>query len=136
MSEPRGIYWRPSRARGAWVAVLAWMLVIVALSAAPVGGPRWVRVPLGLDKWLHAAFYTVLAILGSVAWRSVGSGPGVAAVRAAALAVAYGGLVEWMQSFLPREPSFADWAADVVGGVAGAGGWWLVKGRPDGTEAQ
>ena len=139
MREPRGIYSQSSVVRGAplaWAAVLAWMLAIVALSALPIEGPGWIRVPLGIDKWMHAAFYGLLAVLGAVAWSATGAGSAVAAVRGAALASSYGAVVEWIQSFLPRTPSVADWVADLVGAVIGAAGWWLARRRGQRTEGR
>jgi VanZ family protein len=69
------------------------------------------------DKTLHVAAYFVFGLLclrathgGFVPLRV---GPVLAAV---ALAVAYGGLDEWHQSWVPgRTPSVLDWVADGVG---------------------
>lgn len=137
MRESGGIYSPSSAVRGAkvaWAAVLAWMLAIVVLSALPIEGAGWIRVPLGIDKWVHAAFYGLLAVLGAAAWSATGAGSGVAAVRGAALGISYGAVVEWIQSFFPRTPSLADWVADLVGAVIGAAGWWLARRRTNRTE--
>ncbi len=131
MSEAPTIYCRPARgpAARAWMAVGLWTLAIGVLSLLPVGGTGWIEVPLGLDKWMHAIFYGVLSFLGAVAWRATGAGPGVAGVRAVAQAVAYGGLVEWLQSMFARDPSLADWVADLVGATIGVAAWWLARER-------
>lgn len=61
------------------------------------------------DKWAHGlAFFTVWwALRWALAWRSI---------SLALLSAALGGAVEIHQIFLPGfTPSWADWAADLVG---------------------
>ena len=109
-----------TRAR-AWGPVAAWSAVILALSVVPAGA----LPPLGVDYAdlvLHAAFYVVLGWLLVRALGLGGATLGGAAAAALVTAVAFGGLIEWMQGFAARGPSAADWVADGAGAAAGIAG--------------
>ena len=104
----------------AWLGVVAWMIVVAVVSVAPVSGPA-VELPLGADKWAHAAFYAVLGLLAArAAWRS-GAPVFAAWTIAFALATAYGAGMEWIQGHVGRDPSLADGFADALGAAIGAG---------------
>ena len=69
------------------------------------------------DKTLHVAAYFVFGLLCLRATHG-GFGPlrGWPTAAALALALAYGGLDEWHQSWVPgRTPSVLDWVADGAG---------------------
>lgn len=93
--------------RQPWQAALAVLLATVlwlALTPQPPAGAS-----LGWDKANHAAAFATLAL---VATRAFGQ-----AWRAIALGLlAYGGLIEVLQSFTPtRQAEWADLLADAVG---------------------
>lgn len=125
MTDAAGVYCRPLRA---WIAVLGWMLVITALSVAPVADVPAVELPFGIDKWAHAAVYAPLTWLAAHAWRQSAASRRVAAIRGVALALAWGGTIEWVQAFVRREPSLGDWMADAVGATLGALVWLAWRG--------
>ncbi len=78
----------------------------------------------GFDKFLHAGAYGLLAGLLTLATRTR-----KAAIAAIALTIAYGGLVEIAQGFIPeRMGSWEDFAANTVGAVL-VGGLVLVRRR-------
>jgi VanZ family protein len=69
------------------------------------------------DKWVHGGLFTVLGVLGALAWRQ-------AWVRVLLLLglVFLGALTEFLQAYVPgRSMSAADWLADVTGAVFGVG---------------
>lgn len=102
-------------ARARWTVVGVLGVLVLAASLAP-GGGRALTGPLGiigLDKWLHATAYAVLAAAVTFA-------DGRATVGVAS-AVAYGVLVELLQLGVPyRSASVLDAAANLVGAIAGA----------------
>lgn len=113
-------------AAGAWIAVIGWMTLTVILSTFPVHalGPDVSNA----DKIGHAAVYAVLGFLCAVAWSRRGSSQYAAAEKSLAMALAFGALMELVQSRIGRDPSMADWVADAVGAVVGIGAWkaWRV----------
>ncbi|MDQ0024201.1 VanZ family protein [Variovorax paradoxus] len=104
------------------------MLVLLVLSLAPLS---IVLPTTGWDKGNHALGFAVLGLLGQWAW------PGRTAVVLTAL-LAYGGLIELLQSFTPdRSAEAVDLLADWVGLLVGAGLAFLVdRLRSAGQEAQ
>lgn len=108
-----------------WWPALAWTGLIFAASSIP--GSRFEDVGFEIpDKLVHGLEYAVLGFLVFVAAR--GQGPS-AGVRAFALAVSWGLLTgiadESYQRLIPlRDPSVADWVADVLGAAVGAAIAW------------
>lgn len=118
-----------SEAKTAWILAAAWMAVIVGLSVASVSGVPRLDVPFGLDRWAHAGFYAVLGVLIARALRLGGAGLAAALSGSFVWAVAFGGLVEWIQTFRPRQASLGDWVADALGAALGLAIWAVVSGR-------
>lgn len=108
---------------GAWIALGGWAVVVAVASALPGAEVPGAGLPLGADKWGHAAAYAVLGWLAARAWSASGSRAWTAVVRAVALAAAFGATMEWMQEFVRRDPSVGDWAADALGATLGALAW-------------
>ena len=103
-----------------WLPPLGWAGLIYALSASTFQTPSPVRIP-HLDKLVHAALFGILAALlyralrGERRWR-----PAVAGGVAFLLTVAYGGLDEFHQWFVPgRHVDPWDLAADGFGAGLG-----------------
>jgi len=118
--QPGATVWR-------WLLALA-MLALLVLSLAPSS----LALPTtGWDKGNHALGFAVLGLLGQWAW------PGRTAVVLTAL-LAYGGLIELLQSFTPdRSAEAIDLLADWVGLLLGAGlAFLLDRLRPAGQGAQ
>ena len=121
--------WLPQPGATVWRWLLAFaMLVLLVLSLAPLS---IVLPTTGWDKGNHALGFAVLGLLGQWAW------PGRTAVVLTAL-LAYGGLIELLQSFTPdRSAEAVDLLADWVGLLVGAGLAFLVERlRSAGQEAQ
>ena len=96
-----------------WAPVVAFMALIFFLSAQSELPP----VERVSDKTLHVAAYFVFGLLCLRATHE-GIRPlrAVPTLAALILAVAYGALDEWHQSWVPgRTPSVLDWVADSVG---------------------
>ena len=90
------------------------MLALLALSLAP-SSIASALPSTGWDKGNHVLGFAVLGLLGQRAW------PGRTAVVLTAL-LAYGGLIELLQSLTPdRVAEAADLLADWVGLLLGAG---------------
>jgi|688.fasta_scaffold303820_2 VanZ family protein len=106
-----------------------WLVVFVALCAATLAVALLpaTRAPdgTGWDKLDHAAAFAALGVVGVLALRSGGR----ALMRVLVLLAVLGGLIEWLQSFVPsRQADFGDFVADLVGAVAGvAVGWLLLR---------
>lgn len=94
-----------------WRGALALcMLAILVLSLLPPSG----LPTTGWDKSNHLLAFAVLALLSHGAW------PGRTLVALAGL-LAYGGLIEVLQSFTPdRSADLTDLIADAIGLAAGA----------------
>lgn len=109
LPQPGATIWR-------WLLALA-MLVLLVLSLAPASA----SLPTtGWDKGNHALGFAVLGLLGRWAW------PGRTAIVLTAL-LAYGGLIELLQSLTPdRVAEAADLLADWVGLLLGAGMAFLL----------
>ncbi len=97
---------RPPSAARAWLAVVGWMTLTVILSTFPVHelGPDVSNA----DKIGHAVVYAVLGFLCAVAWSRRGSSQYAAAEKSLAMALAFGALMELVQSRIGRDPSMAD----------------------------
>lgn len=99
-----------------WRLALAIALgVVTALSLLPLGPDA---PTTGWDKTNHLLAFAVLAILAGLAWP--------ARIGAAMTALlAYGGLIELLQSFTGyRSAEWADWLADALGLLLG---WYLLR---------
>lgn len=90
------------------------MLALLVLSVAP-SSITSALPSTGWDKGNHVLGFAVLGLLGQRAW------PGRTAIVLTGL-LAYGGLIELLQSFTPdRVAEAADLLADWVGLLLGAG---------------
>jgi VanZ family protein len=109
---------------GFWVCASAILVMSLAPSSVPLPTTGW-------DKANHALGFAVLGLLGQRAW------PGRTPVILTAL-LAYGGLIELLQSFTPdRSAEAIDLLADWVGLVLGAGlAFVLERLRPTGQGTQ
>ena len=106
LPQPGAVAWR-------WLLALA-MLALLVLSLAPASVASALPTT-GWDKSNHALGFAVLGLLGQWAW------PGRTAIVLTAL-LAYGGLIELLQSLTPdRVAEAADLLADWVGLLLGAG---------------
>lgn len=101
--------------RGRWTAAIVWAVVIEALVLWP--SPPHIREPfafIGLDKLVHATMFGIQAALAA---RAMGADarpwwPVLAAV------MAFGGLTELQQSFIPtRSMEWDDFLADSTGAI-------------------
>ncbi len=115
---------RPGAAR-LWGPVLAYCALIFALSSIS----SVPALPGGMsDKTAHTLLYAGLGFLFARAWTGRAGRPTAAGTVAAVVAFAaiYGLSDECHQLFVPhRQFDLLDLAADVAGGAAGAGAWWL-----------
>ena len=108
--KPGATVWR-------WLLALA-MLALLVLSLAPLSADL---PTTGWDKGNHALGFAVLGLLGQWAW------PGRTAIVLTTL-LAYGGLIELLQSFTPdRSAEAVDLLADWVGLLLGAGLAFLLE---------
>ena len=106
--------------RWAPVAAVAGIILYASVrTLVPVDRPL---IP-HLDKALHAGAYGLLTLTLA---RALG---GPSGWRAAALAIAYGLVLEGLQHFIGRTPSLVDGAANAAGAVAAAWVWTAWQGR-------
>jgi len=83
------------------------------------GGSLGIELPPGSDKLIHGGIFGVLG--GLLALARLGPSPRAWVGWAAALCLAWGGLDELHQAFVPgRTPELLDLVADSVGGAVGA----------------
>lgn len=102
------------RWRGRWRVALATLVAVITwLALTPTPPP----VPsLDSDKVQHILAFVVLAAGGTL---SLGPGRG-RTTAVVLLALAYGGLIEIVQGWVPgRSPEWADWLADGLGALLG-----------------
>ena len=103
---------------------IAWTLVIVVLCLIPGSDLPDIDAPLSTDKWVHAAMFFGFGALWTMAqprkWWAVF---GVGVVLGAAIEV-----VQYMLQW-GRSGDVWDFAADVVGLVAGMGLAWAISAR-------
>ncbi|MEO5339242.1 MAG: VanZ family protein [Magnetococcus sp. MYC-9] len=92
--------------------LLAYSVMIYFLSSGPVKMPGS-GFP-GMDKWLHASAYALMAAL---AWQALRQWPlRCLSCWAWFYTVVYGATDEWHQHFVPgRHADIWDWVADVTG---------------------
>ncbi|RMG21415.1 MAG: hypothetical protein D6729_00770 [Deltaproteobacteria bacterium] len=103
------------------------MLALFLSSERP--GAALGALPAGSDKVLHFLAYGILAALWMRALWPVALGTAAGgALAAVCVAVAFGALDEWHQSFVPaRSADVLDLVADAAGAAAGAFAWWLLR---------
>ena len=114
--------------RARWIVAALFAAAIFAASSSQRPAPSLAAIP-GLDKLLHFAAFFLFA--ASMHWALRGSGvpPLRSALLAAAAASLYGASDEIHQAFVPgRSATWADWAADSLGGAALAAALF-VRGR-------
>lgn len=99
------------------VVCLFWSLEFIA-THAPIS--REVEALPGTDKHLHLGAYFVLAAL-LMFWNGVATAATIRRVVTVVLILAvYAAVDELLQPLFARDADLMDWAADVVGAVAGA----------------
>ena len=124
---------RPAKAR----AMVAWSEYS---SSPPTGSPVAIRdtwMPSGLiqvrffkmfDKFQHFTAFLGLAVLLCAVWTSLGASTSRMLRAVLLILAAYGILDELTQSFIPgRTPDLYDWAADMLGSIAGAGAFAILR---------
>lgn len=100
-----------------WRAPLLWAAVILLVSSVPMPA---ISAPAGTDKGVHAALYLVLGFLAVRALLSERTARVWQLLVLIAVLVAFGGLDELHQRWIPgRTADPKDWAADTVGSTAG-----------------
>ena len=103
-----------------WTPAVCLMALLFFLSSLPDPSPP-VRFAHS-DKVLHASAYATLTAALLL--------PGLSPLAAAAVASVYGASDEVHQRFVPgRDASVGDWAADLAGAAAAAGGAWAWRRR-------
>ncbi|WP_327053154.1 VanZ family protein [Halomicrococcus gelatinilyticus] len=119
-----------ARARLRWAVALLVAVAIGVASVVSAPGGVGAAGPLGagVDKWFHAAGYAALAL--ALAAALDGRRPRRTTALAAILAVTYGAAIELVQGPLAtRTCDPLDLAANAVGAVVAALGWWVVGRR-------
>ena len=111
-----------------WSAVILWMGVIFAISAAPsIATPLEPLYDFTFKKVTHVTVYGILTVLLFWALRIHIRHKGRALVTAALVAVLYAFSDEWHQTFVPgREGTLRDVGIDAVGAV-GMSMWLRIK---------
>lgn len=104
------------RALRVWGPVAAWAAAILVLTTAPVPTPEGAEGVPHLDKLVHFLLYLGLGgSLGRALWSSRRASIG-AAWLAVSAGAGFGAANEWIQGLTShRDPSTADWLADVAG---------------------
>lgn len=98
-----------------WWLTLAWAVLIVALTVAPVPAAGASLTVPGLDKLVHAALFGVLAWLALQA-RARGGARRPPVWFLVVTIAAFAGADEWVQQFMAgRNADFMDWVADMAG---------------------
>ncbi|MCH8147243.1 MAG: VanZ family protein [Planctomycetes bacterium] len=93
-------------------------IVIFVLTHRPLGDIGKPPFP-GADKVVHFVLYFGLTWLGAWRRRTSPAGYNPASVLVwAGIYVVYGGIDEWLQSYVGRTMSLFDWFADVAGVAA------------------
>ncbi len=115
------------RPRSWWLWTAYWGLLFVIMHV-PVPERALERVHVS-DRVVHFAVYFILTGLGAYhLWKTYGRPLLPAATRWALVYMVYAALDEWLQRFVHRTPSIADWLADIAG-ITIATGIAVVLGR-------
>ncbi len=105
------------RPRRLWLWIGYWVGMFV-VTHVPIVPPGPLAVRHG-DKVIHFGLYFLLTTLGGRYWLATRRrAPIVALLIWAAVYAAYGGADEWLQDFVGRTGSTADWLANVAGIMA------------------
>lgn len=100
-----------------WALALACAVVAITWLATTPNPPR--QIDTGWDKSNHLLAFAVLALLADRLVMAWGGGTGVR-LAAWGLVLAYGGLIELLQSQIPgRAAEWADLGADAMGVAVG-----------------
>jgi VanZ family protein len=108
----------------------AGVVLVGSLLPAPPSDPSVTVAAfgLGVDKWVHAASYALVAGLAAASGQQRRRTLALIAVVVGVTAFGVG--VEVAQSFVPgRTTSAADAVANAVGAAVGVTGWWLFVRR-------
>jgi VanZ family protein len=109
-----------------WPVLIAWMVLIFALSSIPNEIAPSTPDPIPLDKVAHFGEFAVLGfLLAGIGLRYARGRSTIAraavVLTAIAAAALYGASDEFHQRYVPgRDPSPGDWAADAAGSAMGA----------------
>lgn len=99
-----------------WLPSALWCVVIYGLSSQSDFPEPDFWLPPFTDKMIHAALYSLLALLLYPWLRRLGQSPFQAARWALVVASIYGMTDEWHQAGVPgRDADGLDWLADTIG---------------------
>jgi VanZ family protein len=105
--------------------LVAYWSVLILATHIPGGG---IPIRLPCDKLLHLGAYAGLAACFALAWGVRKCLRARDYARLGSLLVAFAALDEFSQFAVPRrQPSIGDWAADIVGILAGFGAYALAR---------
>ena len=102
---------------------IGWVVFIALLTLVP--GKALPQIDwnfLSFDKFIHFSIFSIMSFLGGVSFKnSLGSTRIIIRVLISLLiAISYGAILEYMQSFIPdREFDYADLVANIGGSAAG-----------------
>lgn len=102
---------------------IGWVVFIAFLTLVP--GKALPHIDwnfLSFDKFIHFTIFCIMTFLGSVSFKnSLGlSRILIPILLSLLIAIIYGAILEYMQSFIPdREFDYADLAANITGAVIG-----------------
>lgn len=118
-----------------WGPALVWAAILFLLSELREVPPALESFTVLNNKLIHFLLYSTLG--AALAWGRHRGGERVAHAVLLVAGYTYGALDEWHQSFVPgRNPSVADWVANVAGVTAGyfvfLGALRVLRGRPGG----
>ncbi len=98
-----------------WWLTLAWAVLIVALTVAPMPATGPSLAVRGMDKLVHAALFGVLAWLALQARARGGARRPAVWLLLVGIAL-FAGADEWVQQFVAgRSADLMDWVADMAG---------------------
>ena len=108
------------------IAVLYW--IVIAVFTHLPSGLIPVRFFNVFDKFQHFTAFLGLAVLLCAVWTNLGASTFRMLVTVLLILAAYGVLDELTQSFIPgRTPDLYDWVADMLGSIAGAGAFGVIR---------
>ena len=102
---------------------IGWVVFIALLTLVP--GKALPQIDwnfLSFDKFIHFSIFSIMTFLGSVSFKNRLSSTSIIIPLLISLliAISYGAILEYMQSFIPdREFDYADLAANIGGAVVG-----------------
>lgn len=105
-----------------WAAsAVVWTACVLGMAISPMSKMEWVVATL-TDKTLHGIAFAVGTVVWANAFRTISSYMAVPVALGAGISLLLGGLIEFLQRFVPgRSPDFADVLADVIGILTAAG---------------